>query len=80
MEQDNEKSIQSLIMEISRMYMEKCFVKLKKVGIHPARVKKLMVSTNICGKKLAVSGYKFHYSFEDTFKDWFEDCNKQGLQ
>lgn len=24
----------------------------KKVGIHPARVKKLMVSTNICGKKL----------------------------
>ena len=29
MEQDNEKSIQSLIMEISRMYMEKCFVKLK---------------------------------------------------
>ena len=25
----------------------------KKVGIHPARVKKLMVSTNICGKKLA---------------------------
>lgn len=51
----------------------------KKVGIHPARVKKLMVSTNICGKKLAASGYKFHYSFEDTFKDWFEDCNKQGL-
>lgn len=38
-----------------------------------------MVSTNICGKKLAASGYKFHYSFEDTFKDWFEDCNKQGL-
>ena len=32
----------------------------KKVGIHPARVKKLMVSTNICGKKLAESGYKFH--------------------
>lgn len=51
----------------------------KKVGIHPARVKKLMVSTNICGKKLAASGYGFHYSFEDTFKDWFEDCNKQGL-
>lgn len=37
----------------------------KKVGIHPARVKKLMVSTNICGKKLAGCGYKFHYSFED---------------
>lgn len=51
----------------------------KKVGIHPVRVKKLMVSTNICGKKLAGCGYKFHYNFEDTFKDWFEDCDKQGL-
>lgn len=37
MEQDNEKSIQSLVMEISRMYMEKCFVKLKKVGIIQGR-------------------------------------------
>lgn len=51
----------------------------KKVGIHPARVKKLMVSTNICGEKLAKSGYKFHYSFEETFKDWYKDCNKEGL-
>lgn len=51
----------------------------KKVGIHPARVKKLMVSTNICGKKLAACGYKFHYSFEDTFMDWFEDCDREGL-
>ena len=51
----------------------------KKVGIHPARVKKLMVSTNICGKKLAGCGYQFHYSFEDTFKDWLNDCNGQGL-
>lgn len=51
----------------------------KKVGIHPARVKKLMVSTNICGKKLAGCGYKFHYSFEDTFKDWYADCNGKGL-
>lgn len=51
----------------------------KKVGIHPARVKKLMVSTNISGKKLATCGYKFHYSFEDTFKDWLNDCDGQGL-
>ena len=43
MEQDNEKSIQSLIMEISRMYMEKCFVKLKKVGIHPRQIPILAV-------------------------------------
>ena len=51
----------------------------KKVGIHPARVKKLMVSTNISGKKLAECGYKFHYSFEETFKDWLNDCGGQGL-
>lgn len=51
----------------------------KKIGIHPARVKKLMISTNICGKKLAKSGYKFKYDFEQTIADWYEDCDKQGL-
>ena len=52
----------------------------KKVGIHPDRVKKLMVSTNTCGKKLAASGFKFHYSFEESFRDWFKDCNEEGLR
>jgi len=52
----------------------------KKLGLHPARVKKLMVSTNISGKKLANSGYKFHYSFEETLKDWFNDCDKKCLE
>ncbi len=52
----------------------------KKIGIHPARVKKLMISTNICGKKLANSGYKFKYDFEQTIADWYEDCDKQGLE
>lgn len=51
----------------------------KKVGIHPDRVKKLMVSTNICGKKLALSGYKFHYTLEESFRDWYEDCGQEGL-
>ena len=51
----------------------------KKVGIHPDRVKKLMVSTNISGKKLKETNYEFHYSLKDSFKDWFEDCNKEGL-
>lgn len=51
----------------------------KKVGIHPERVKKLMTSTNICGKKMANCGYKFHYTLEESFKDWFKDCNKKGL-
>lgn len=51
----------------------------KKVGIHPDRVKKLMISTNIGGIKLANTGYKFHYSLEESFSDWFEDCDNEGL-
>ena len=47
---------------------------------NPDRVKKLMVSTNTCGKKLAASGFKFHYSFEESFRDWFKDCNEEGLR
>ncbi|MFI3169209.1 MAG: NAD(P)-dependent oxidoreductase [Faecalibacterium sp.] len=50
----------------------------KKVGIHPARVKKLMVSTNICGKK-TVNHYKFHYTFAESLQDWYKDCNEEGL-
>ena len=45
----------------------------------PYGISKLVVSTNICGKKLAACGYKFHYSFEDTFKDWLNDCAGKGL-
>ncbi len=51
----------------------------KKVGIHPARVKKLMVSTNISGKKMSETGYKFHFSLEESIQDWFADCKQQGL-
>ncbi len=52
----------------------------KVVGIHPARVKKLMISTNINGDKLKASGYKFKYTLESSFKDWFEDCNRKNLK
>ena len=52
----------------------------KKLGIHPDRVKKLMISTNICGKKLAQSGYTFHYTLEESFRDWFEDCGQKALE
>lgn len=51
----------------------------KKVGIHPDRVKKLMISTNICGRKMAASGYTFRYTLEGSFRDWYEDCGKEGL-
>ena len=52
----------------------------KKVGIHPDRVKKLMISTNISGKKLAASGYKFKYTFDESLRDWYADCGKKGLE
>jgi hypothetical protein len=52
----------------------------KKLGIHPARVKKLMVSTNICGKKMAESGYNFRYTFEEAITDWYKDNGEQFLQ
>lgn len=52
----------------------------KVVGIHPARVKKLMISTNINGQKLKDSGYKFHWSLEESFRDWFEDCDRKCLK
>ena len=51
----------------------------KKVGIHPDRVKKLMISTNISGEKLKNCGYKFHYSFEESIRDWYKDCDESGL-
>ncbi|MBR3834776.1 MAG: NAD(P)-dependent oxidoreductase [Lachnospiraceae bacterium] len=52
----------------------------KLVGIHPARVKKLMISTNICGKKLKDSGYEFHWNLEESFRDWFSDCERKCLK
>jgi hypothetical protein len=50
------------------------------MGICPARVKKLQVSTNICGKKLVASGYKFKYTFEEALVDWFADNDGKWLK
>lgn len=50
------------------------------MGICPARVKKLQISTNICGKRLASSGYQFKWTFEEALADWFEDNNRQCLE
>lgn len=44
------------------------------MGICPARVKKLQVSTNICGKKLAASGYTMRYTLDEAIRDWHADC------
>lgn len=50
------------------------------MGICPARVKKLQISTNICGKKLKECGYQFKWTFEDAIEDWFEDNKRQYLK
>lgn len=50
----------------------------KKVGIHPERVKKLMISTNISGKKMAME-YQYKYSVQSAIADWFDDCDRNGL-
>ena len=48
-------------------------------GIHPDRVKKLMVSTNILGQKLSQSPYKLQFTLKEAIADWYNDCNQKGL-
>lgn len=50
------------------------------MGICPARVKKLQISTNICGRKMASSGYQFKWTFEEALKDWYEDNKNLCLE
>ncbi len=52
----------------------------KKFGIHPDRVKKLMISTNISGEKLSKSQYKFIFTFEEAINDWYNDNNREALE
>jgi hypothetical protein len=48
-------------------------------GIHPDRVKKLMISTNISGEKLSLSPYKLQFSLKEALEDWYQDCGQTGL-
>lgn len=50
------------------------------MGICPARVKKLQISTNVCGKKMKESGYKFKWTFEEALADWLEDNKNRCLE
>ena len=47
-------------------------------GIHPDRVKKLIVSTNVLGKKLD-DRFKLNYSLKEALEDWYFDCDNGGL-
>ena len=50
------------------------------MGICPARVKKLQISTNICGKKMASCGYQMKYTFEEALADWYHDNRNMCLE
>lgn len=50
------------------------------MGICRARVRKLQISTNISGKRLIASGYKFHYTFEEAIADWYNDNDNLCLK
>ncbi len=52
----------------------------KKIGIHPDRIKKLMISTNVSGEKLNNKVEKsYKYGFKGGIQDWFKDCDEKGL-
>ena len=50
------------------------------MGICPARVKKLQISTEICGKKMKETGYQFKWAFEEALADWYNDNRNQYLE
>ena len=64
-----------VIMPMARMAM----LLGSPMGICPARVKKLQISTNICGEKLKDCGYQFKWTFEEALEDWFRDNDGKGL-
>ncbi|MFC1620010.1 NAD-dependent epimerase/dehydratase family protein [Candidatus Neomarinimicrobiota bacterium] len=51
----------------------------REIRFHPDRVNKLMVSTNVSGKKIEDMGYHMQFSLEDAILDWYKDCAGKGL-
>lgn len=48
-------------------------------GIHPDRVKKLMVSTNISGKRLEQSEFRVRYPLRKAVEDWMREGSGRDL-
>lgn len=48
-------------------------------GIHPDRVKKLMISTNINGSKLNSSRFQLRYTLKSAIRDWVDECGGHSL-
>lgn len=47
-------------------------------GFHPDRVRKLMISNNISGKRLFDDGYRLRFPLEEALRDWQRDCGGPG--
>lgn len=52
---------------------------IKKMGLVPDRLVKLIKSTNISSQKLVKSGFQFGFTFEEALKDWSRDCGGNKL-
>lgn len=50
-----------------------------RMGIHPDRVKKLMISTNINGQKILNDKFNFDYTLESAIIDWLSECGDEEL-
>lgn len=44
-------------------------------GIHPDRVRKVMISTNISGEKISETSFNLKYTLHEGIIDWKRDCN-----
>lgn len=51
----------------------------KNISLHPDRVQKLMLSTNISGRKLETAGIHLAYPLRQALEDWNRDNGGQGL-
>jgi len=67
------------------IFIAYCFMFIGKVigsrftGIHPDRVKKVMISTNVSGEKLDKSDFELQHSLSDGIIDWYSDCQNKFL-
>ena len=66
------KTIASLLYSCGKLFG------MEFIGIHPGRVKKLIVSTNVLGRKLN-DKFKLNYSLNEALEDWYSDCDNDGL-
>jgi hypothetical protein len=52
---------------------------IKKMGLVPERIQKLIKSTNISSQKLVDSGFQFSFTLEEALKDWAKECGGKYL-